>query len=392
VLRLARALHAYGAPAHRLEDVMASIAPKLGLEGRFFTSPTAILASFGAPEDQRTALVRVEPGGVHLEKLTRLDGVIDDVARGAQSPVQGSARIDEIVNAPERYGAPLTLLSSALASATAARFFGGGSREVLVAGAIGLAIGSLALWAANVRALGRVFEPLAATLAACLTAVAARLLGTLSISVAAIAGLIVLLPGLTLTTALTELATRHLISGTARLMAACGTFLAIGFGLLMGAELGRMIGVTPHDALPRPLATWTEFLALGVAPLALTVLFRARPRDAGAILVVGVVAFGAGRLGARAFTPELAMCLAALVAGVAANVHSRLRRRPAAVTLLPAILMLVPGSLGLRGLQFLAQRDVVSGIESLFSLTLLAVALAGGLLLANLAVPPRRAL
>jgi len=104
------------------------------------------------------------------------------------------------------------------------------------------------------------------------------------------------------------------------------------------------------------------------------------------------VAFGAGRLGARAFTPELAMCLAALVAGVAANVHSRLRRRPAAVTLLPAILMLVPGSLGLRGLQFLAQRDVVSGIASLFSLTLLAVALAGGLLLANLAVPPRRAL
>ena len=44
------------------------------------------------------------------------------------------------------------------------------------------------------------------------------------------AGLIVLVPGLPLTTALTELATRHLAAGPARLSGALVLFLSIGFG------------------------------------------------------------------------------------------------------------------------------------------------------------------
>jgi len=392
VLRLARALHEYGAPAHRLEQLISLISPRLGLEGRFFTTPTAILASFGPVEGQRTALMRVEPGGVHLEKLTQLDEVIDEVAGGGLSPAQGSARIDTIVRAPERYGAMLTVLCYGLASATAARFFGGGWREISVSGAIGLTTGALAWLAGRSAAVGRVFEPVAAIVAATLATLAARGTGALSVSITSIAGLIVLLPGLSLTTAMTELATRHLISGTARLMAACGTFLAIGFGLAIGAQLGRLAGVAVHAAPPHMLPLWTELAALAVAPLALTVLFRASPRDIGAILAVGALAFGSARLGARALGPELGMCIAAFAAGVAANLHSRFSRRPAAVTLLPAIILLVPGSLGIRSITSLFQRDVVSGVETVFSLILLAVALAGGLLFANLAVPSRRVL
>lgn len=392
VLRLARALHEYGAPAHRLEQLISLISPRLGLEGRFFTTPTAILASFGPIEEQRTALMRVEPGGVHLEKLTQLDQVIDEVAGGRLSPEQGSARIDSIVHAPERYGTMLTVLCYGLASATAARFFGGGWREIAVSGAIGPTTGGLAWLAGRSAAVGRVFEPVAAIVAATLAALGARGMGALSVSITSIAGLIVLLPGLSLTTALTELATRHLISGTARLMAACGTFLAIGFGLAIGAQLGRLAGVAVHAAPPHLLPLWTQLAALAVAPLALTVLFRASPRDIGAILAVGVIAFGSARLGARALGPELGMCIAAFATGVAANLHSRFGRRPAAVTLLPAIILLVPGSLGIRSITSLFQRDVVSGVETVFSLILLALALAGGLLFANLAVPPRRVL
>jgi uncharacterized membrane protein YjjP (DUF1212 family) len=392
VLQLARALHEYGAPAHRLEQLISLIAPRLGLEGRFFTTPTAILASFGPVEEQRTALVRVEPGGVHLEKLTQLDQVIDEVARGQLSPAQGSIRIDSIVHAKERYGAWLTVVCYGLSSATAARFFGGGWREMAVSGAIGLSTGALACLAQRSAAIGRVFEPVAAMVAATLAALGARGMGAVSVSITTIAGLIVLLPGLSLTTAMTELATRHLISGTARLMAACGTFLAIGFGLAIGAQLAHLAGVAVSAAPTHLLPAWTQFASLAVAPLALTVLFRASPRDIGAILAVSVIAFGSARLGARALGPELGMCVAALAAGVAANLHSRFASRPAAVTLLPAIILLVPGSLGIRSITSLFQRDVVSGVETVFSLVLLAVALAGGLLFANLVVPPRRVL
>src|SRR5687768_4442897 len=59
ILELARALHEAGAPAHRIEDAMAAPAPRWGIEGQFFTTPTSIFASFGPTYDQRTAMLRV---------------------------------------------------------------------------------------------------------------------------------------------------------------------------------------------------------------------------------------------------------------------------------------------------------------------------------------------
>src|SRR4029079_14281814 len=54
LLRLGRALHTYGSGAHRLEDVLAHVTEKLGLEGQFFSTPTSIFAAFGSQGEQRT--------------------------------------------------------------------------------------------------------------------------------------------------------------------------------------------------------------------------------------------------------------------------------------------------------------------------------------------------
>ena len=69
VTRLGRALHAYGSPAHRLEEALSAVARSLGLEASFFASPTSLLVSFGRGRERRTVLERVEPGGQDLEKL-----------------------------------------------------------------------------------------------------------------------------------------------------------------------------------------------------------------------------------------------------------------------------------------------------------------------------------
>ena len=49
VLALARALHRYGTPAHRLEEALEIVGKDLGLKGEFFSTPTTIIASFGDP-------------------------------------------------------------------------------------------------------------------------------------------------------------------------------------------------------------------------------------------------------------------------------------------------------------------------------------------------------
>jgi uncharacterized membrane protein YjjP (DUF1212 family) len=122
ILRLARALHAYGIPAHRLEEVLARAAERLGLEGQFFSTPTSIFAAFGRQDEQHTYLIRVNPGEVDLGKLADLDAVAVRVLRGQLAPVEGSTQIDEIIAAKPRYGGGLTMLAFGLASAAASRF------------------------------------------------------------------------------------------------------------------------------------------------------------------------------------------------------------------------------------------------------------------------------
>lgn len=389
VLKLGRGLHSYGYPAHRLEDALGAVSRRLGLEGQFFSTPTALFASFGAPEDQRTFQIRVEPGEVNLEKLTLLEAVTDEVARGATPPAAGSARLDAIVAAPPPYGPVLTTFCFALASGAACRFFGGGWREILVSTGIGLAIGLLALFAGRVPGAGRVFAPTAAALAGLLATLAAKEVGPLSVFVATVSGLIVLIPGFPLTVALTELATRNLVSGTARLTGAVVTFLAIGFGVALGTTIGQRLVGEPPLIQPAALPPWTEWAALLLAPLAFTVLLRAQPRDAGWIVAAGGLAFGGVRAGAHLLGPELGTFLGALLVGVWGNAYSRLLARPAAVTLVPGILLLVPGSLGFRSLTSLLERQTVLGVESAFRMTLVAVALVTGLLFSNVVLPPR---
>lgn len=390
-LRLAEALHRYGTPAHRLEGLMQRVSERLGLEGRFFCTPTSLFASFGPPEALRTCLIRVEPGDMDLERLTQLDMLADGVIQGRLTPAEGAQRVEAILARPERYGRLLQLLCWALAGGAAARLFGGGLNEMAVAAVSSLAIGSLSVVTRG-QSTARVLEPVAALLASSFAALVASVAGPLSVQVATLAGLIVLLPGLTLTVALNELAMRHLISGTSRLTSAALVFLQLGFGVALGSRVSVLLPPAATAPLPPALPPWTQGVALAVAIVAIGVLFRARPKDWGWIAVAGTFAFAGARLGALLFGPQLGAFAGALLLGMSSNALSRLRNRPSVTMVVPGLMLLVPGSVGFRSLASLLERDVVAGVDTAFSMLMVAVALVAGLLSANALVPPRRVL
>ena len=60
--------------------------------------------------------------------------------------------------------------------------------------------------------------------------------------------------------------------------------------------------------------------------------------------------------------------------------------------MVPGIMLLVPGSIGFRSVTSFVEANALAGVESAFSMMLVAVGLVVGLLLANAAVMPRRAL
>jgi uncharacterized membrane protein YjjB (DUF3815 family) len=233
------------------------------------------------------------------------------------------------------------------------------------------------------------FEPIAAFLVSALvSALASRV--PLSIYLATLGGLIVLLPGLTLTSAIGELNSQHLVSGTARLTGAIVRFLGIAFGVALGAKVASLVFGAVHPVAATPLPPWTEGVALVLAPLAFTVLMRARPVDAPPILGVCVLAFAGGRVGAAMLGPELGVFTGALFAALASNLLARWRGLPSMVTMSPALLLLVPGSVGFRSLAFLLEQQVVDGIQAAFRMVLMFAALVAGTQVASVALPAPR--
>jgi uncharacterized membrane protein YjjP (DUF1212 family) len=391
ILHLGKALHQYGYPAPYLESALTRVAERFGLQSQFSSTPTSLFCSFGSLVEQETYMLRVEPGGVDLGKLARVHHLIGETLAGELAPAEGIAKLERLVAAPPPYPRSLAVVSFGLASGGAALFLGGGARELALSIWGGLIVGLLSSLLASRRGVAGALEPLGAALAAFLATVGAHFFPPASVYIVTLAGLIVLLPGFSLTIALTELATRHLASGTARLAGALAVFLTIGFGVAVGNRLGEaLVGATGTAPVVAVLG-WTEWVALLLTSLALTVLLRAEAKDAGWIFATGLVAVVAGRLGANLVGAEMGAFFGALAVGLASNLYARLARRPAAVTLAPGILMLVPGSIGFRSLSSLLDRDVVFGVETMFRMAFVAVSLVAGLLLANAMAPSRRA-
>jgi uncharacterized membrane protein YjjB (DUF3815 family) len=255
---------------------------------------------------------------------------------------------------------------------------------------IGLVTGQLARSLERTSRTSRLFEPLASALAALVATAAATLVAPLSVYVATLAGIIYLIPGFSLTVALTELATRHLSAGTARFAGALVVFLTVTFGTALGGRVGEAIFGPPAGVVPTPPPVWAEPLALLLAPLALIVLFRAPAREALWIVATGFIGFQGGRIGGDLLSAELGMFVGALAAGLASRLYARATGRPDAIPLVPAILLLVPGSIGFRSFAQLLERDVVLGIETAFKMVIIAISLVAGLLVAHALVPRRR--
>lgn len=390
LLALARALHVSGYPAHRLEAVLMAVSDSLKVEAQFFSTPTSLFAAIGQEAEQRTHLLRVEPGSVHLERLDLLLDAATKVRTGVSSPTQGCDRIRQIMIQDPRWRGPVWIVACGLSSACASRFLGGGPMEILGAFLVGIGVAVLMEQLGRHPPLRGVLTPLAGFLAAVIATLMATFLAPASVPVILVGGLIALVPGFMLTVATSELSAGHLVSGTARMTGAVIQLMAMIIGVAAGLTLmGAWLGPVP-PVVPMSLPPVTELVALLLAPLTLAIVLQAAPSNFGWILAISIVGFAGGRLGASALGPELGLLVGALAVGLLNGFLARRRANHGAANMVPALIMLVPGSVGFRSLTELLDQNVLSGVELAFRTALMTSALSAGIILANALTPGRR--
>lgn len=385
----ARLLHRSGAPTDRIESVLMAGAARLGVRLQVLATPTAVELAFGRAR-QRSVLIRGDAGSASLARLVAIEQVLARVGRGLVGAGEGRRELLAIASQPPLHGPLGQLLAHALLAGSAAASLGGGVLEVLLSALLGLALGLLAH-----AGLASLHAPLATFVAALLGQGLAHMLPGVDGGRVGLAGVIVLLPGLSVTLALGELATRHLVAGTARLAGAVTSLLTMAFGLALAQRL-LALGHPPVllELDPRwtaPLPELARAVALVLAPLGACVVFEARWRELPIATVASLAGVAAVSLGAAPLGPELAAFVGALVVALTSNAYARATGLPSAVVLLPGLLTLVPGSVGFRSMLAFLAGAPTAGIDAAFRMTLIAVSLVAGVLAANVLVPDERA-
>ncbi len=386
VTELARALHECSMPAHELEERMSKVSQVLGTPASFFSTPTSLFISFETPRE--THMVRVSPPSIDLARLSRVHELQLAIESKRLPEQEIWSELGKIERAETSYGVVWNVGALSVIAGTAAVLFGGGVVESAVAAGIGIWIGLVGVVCSARREIRYLNEMLSGFSATVLASLMAWVLPQLSIEITTLASLIVLIPGLTVTVGINELATQNLASGSARLAGAFATFLTLAFGIVIGRTVIQTLLSLPKPELVAPFSMWWILVSLVITSLAIGILFRAGPQDLAWILGAGVLAFYGTRLGGLLFTAEAAPWIGAFTLGCASNAFARWRQRPAAVMLAPGLLLLVPGSFGFFGLQALLDHDVNTAIDAVFSMSLIAASIAAGLLMANVLVCP----
>ena len=196
------------------------------------------------------------------------------------------------------------------------------------------------------------------------------------------------MPGLHLTISINELATQNLASGSARIAGAMTTLLTLIFGVYMGYGFIAALQPMPSSVAPQTPSLLASAVVMIPTGLCLAVLFRTRYRDIPWLMTSTLTACGSLRLAGEYFSPFASVWIASVLAGVTSRLLSRRLNLPAAVMLMPALILLVPGSLGFTGVaHIMLHEDLPSGIRLLTTMLLTAVAIVAGQLVTDVIAP-----
>ncbi|MBV1908244.1 MAG: threonine/serine exporter family protein [Kangiellaceae bacterium] len=391
LLRLAKALHTYGLPAYELEQTMNGCAEAMGYGIQCMSLPTSISITVLPPDGEpKTFLIRVSPGEINIESLRKTTQVARHVINGELNSEEGANRLKSIASHTPDYPSWVIICAFAVVSACIARIFSGGVNEMMVSAVIGFIVGFIAVASRTRPMLDHLLPAICAFIATFLALIINDYFDVhITTSAVIISGLIILLPGLSLTIALAELATQNLVSGTARLSGTVTTFIQLAFGSALGVELSKRLGFSIDDAIVQPVAPWSIWLAVSIASLALVPLFSARKKDFGWFLSSALVAFTTVHFASLALGPSLGAFVGAITVGLMAKLATRFFDLPGAMIMMPGFIILVPGSVGYRSILALVENDIVAGLSTAFDVAVIGISLVAGFLLSSLVPLPK---
>ncbi|MBL4821946.1 MAG: threonine/serine exporter family protein [Colwellia sp.] len=393
IIRLGKALHKLGSTAYRLEDNLLSIARFLDIRASFIITPTALTFILSDDEDdqQYNHLVRVTPGEIDLGSLARIDELVDELVNGERTLDQAIERLKEVDRKPPPYGIILTFLAFGASSGAFAMLMHTSWHDVFWSTILGFVVFLFVIWAERSRRVTEMLEPIAALTTSMLASLISLFDPSINIPMVILSSIIAFIPGLSLTVGLSELAARHLMSGTARIMDSIMVLFKLYFGAVLGMAFGKLIWGEASFIPPDTIPVWTSWLAVTTLSISLVILFKVRLKDAPWGMIAGYISFSVSIWASNYLGVALGAFVGAFALGIYSNLFSRIMNLPSSIVRLLGLVVLVPGSKVYIGLNNFVTGKQMVAVSDLGSQTfLIFMSLVAGLIFSNVALPHRK--
>ena len=327
--------------------------------------------------------------GLELNRLAKLGELVDELVSGGVSIADGIARLDEIDDVPHPWKDAALALSYAFAGAGFAMLLSGGWWDVLFSTLYSLVVFGIVAITGRFGAAAGAWLPLStAFTAATLSAGTKLAIPELNLVLVTLSAILILIPGYPISVGVIELVSGHVVSGMANLTSGLVYLVKQFAGAWLGASAVMLVVPITDATLPAPVAASWLWLAVPLLIVSLCVGFQTAPRDFFAAALVCAAAYGGITVGSAVAGANVGNLVGTIVTVVAANLWARASKRPTSIVLLPAIVLLVSGSIGFRGLAAMASGEIVSGELQLAQMFVVALTIAAGLLVGNTIVRP----
>jgi uncharacterized membrane protein YjjP (DUF1212 family) len=384
---LAQALHVSGMPAHDLERQLNALGQRLGIRVDCFAVLTMLTLNMTAADGaQRVEMLRLRFYDYNMARLIALEKLIralDSIA----SLDRCAAQLKAIMSAPPLWSGWSFVAMGFLLSGSVAILLGGGWTEMLCGGVVGMLFvgGYLAL--ARVPRLGPATPVILCAGAALCAHALSVIFPQQTPFITAVAGVVLILPGFTLTIAMSELATQNLLSGTGRLAGVFLLLFMMGAGLVIGTQIGQHLVPAHSTGTVAGLPAWVIWPAIAALGVSMLGVLQAPLRAVHVLVGGSLLAWAVFSLVGAVLGNVVGAFVGALAVASAGHVYTYLSGQPDILVKIPGLIVLVPGSMGFRGVHALMQQDNLMGVSLMTNMLLTGAVLAVGLLLADSIAP-----
>jgi uncharacterized membrane protein YjjP (DUF1212 family) len=378
---------ASGGPTSRLEDNLQKIGERFEVPTEVFATPTGIFVTLFGEHQQTTALKRLRGATTDLGNLVELEQLFTEIWEKKTSVSQALKKL----GGNDFFQKSYSSWQFALAAFLAGFSISFDSYQHLVAAAVSGIITAIIWFFSNSFLKRHINNPIfadfiGAFLALTLGAMAHGWIRPISIEAYALGSFVLLVPGLALTTAISELAEQNLVSGTAKFMQATLALLALGLAYLLFQQISFSLNLREvlQPATTKIHPSWISGFAVLINVACFGVIFRVPAKRLIWSSLTGLIAWGILQFLVSSSAAAAGPFLASVVVGMLSLWLGGIFRQPSQIFSVPGIVALLPGFLALNSFRYFANGDEDTGVAFTFKVAITAVSIVFGLMTARI--------